>query len=79
MKPKMPLKMHRILSLLAFILALIGGMLMVASAFGRLGRLTLGSFVINGLVLLFGLGAIFGGWLIYTGIRKLGGIVTLIE
>lgn len=78
MKLKMPLKMHRILSLLAFVLALIGGILVVASALGGLGHFTIGSLAINGLVFLFGLGAIFGGWLIYAGVRKMGGIMTLI-
>ena len=74
----MPLKMHRLLSLLAFVLALIGGVLVVVSALGGLARLSIGSLAINGLVSLFGLGAILGGWMIYTGIRKLGGIMTLI-
>lgn len=74
----MPLKMHRLLSLLAFVCALIGGILVVVSSFGGLDRLTIGSLASNGLVFLFGLGAIFGGWLIYTGVRKLGGIMTLI-
>ncbi len=78
MKLKMPLKIHRLLSLLAFVLALIGGVLLVVSALGGLGRLSIGSLAINGLVFLFGLGAILGGWLIYTGIRKLGGIITLL-
>jgi len=77
MKLKMPLKMHRILSLLAFILALGGGILIVASALGGFGHLTVGSFAVNGLVFLFGLGAMLGGWLIYTGVRKLGGMMTL--
>src|SRR2546427_12039841 len=77
MKLKMPLKIHRLLSLVAFVLALIGGVLLVVSALGGLGRLSIGSLAINGLVFLFGLGAILGGWLIYTGIRKLGGIMTL--
>ncbi len=74
---KMPLKMHRLLSLLAFVLALIGGVLVVVSALGGLGRLSIGALAVNGLVFLFGLSAILGGWLIYTGIRKLGGIMTL--
>ena len=78
MRLKMPLKMHRLLSLLAFVLALIGGLLVVVSALGGLGRLSVGSLAINGLLFLFGLGAILGGWLIYTGIRKLGGIITLL-
>ena len=73
----MPLKMHRLLSLLAFVLALIGGLLIVVSALGGLGRLSISSLAINGLVSLFGLGAILGGWMIYTGIRKLGSIITL--
>jgi hypothetical protein len=73
----MPLKMHKLLSLLAFVLALIGGVLTAVSALGDLRRLTIGSLAVNGLVFLFGIGAIFGGWLIYTGIRKLGGIMTL--
>jgi len=77
MKFKMPLKIPRLLSLLAFVLALIGGVLLVVSALGGVGRLSIGSLAINGLVFLFGLGAILGGWLIYTGIRKLGGIMTL--
>src|SRR2546427_1316130 len=77
MKLKMPLKIHRLLSLLAFVLALIGGVLLVVSALGGLGRLSIGSLAINSLVFLFGLCAILGGWLIYTGIRKLGGIITL--
>src|SRR2546428_9920585 len=77
MRLKMPLKMHKLLSLIAFILALIGGLLVVVSALGGLERLSIGSLAINGLVFLFGLGAILGGWLIYTGIRKLGGIMTL--
>src|SRR2546428_6978952 len=78
MRLKMPLKMHKLLSLIAFILALIGGLLVVVSALGGLERLSIGSLAINGLVFLFGLGAILGGWLIYTGIRKLGGIITLL-
>ena len=78
MKLKMPLKIHKLLSLLAFVLALIGGVLLVVSALGGLGRLSIGSLAINSLVLLFSLGAILGGWLIYTGIRKLGGIITLL-
>jgi len=73
----MPLKMHRLLSLIAFVLALIGGVLVVMSALGGLGHLSIGSLAVNSLVFLFGLGAILGGWLIYTGIRKLGGIMTL--
>ncbi len=77
MKLKMPLKMHKILSLTAFILALFGGILVLASALG-LGHSTIGSFAIKGLVFLFGLGAIFGGWLIYSGVRKMGGIITMI-
>src|SRR2546428_13806956 len=79
MRLKMPLKIHRLLSLLAFVLALIGGVLLVVSALGGLGRLSIGSLAINSLVFLFGLGAILGGWLIYTGIRKLGGIIKLLE
>ena len=75
---KLPLKIHRLLSLLAFVLALIGGVLLVVSALGGLGRLSIGSLAINSLVFLFGLGAILGGWLIYTGIRRLGGIITLL-
>src|SRR5713226_9227508 len=78
MRLRMPLKMHRLLSLLAFVLALIGGALIVISALGGLERLSIGSLAINGLVFLFGLGAILGGWLIYTGIRKLGGIIALV-
>src|SRR5256712_1653755 len=78
MRLKMPLKIHRLLSLLAFVLALIGGVLLVVSALGGLGRLSIGSLAINSLVFLFGLGAILGGWLIYTGIRKLGGIMRLL-
>src|SRR3989442_14841880 len=78
MRLKMPLKIHRLLSLLAFVLALIGGVLLVVSPLGGLGRLSIGSLAINGLVFLFGLGAILGGWLIYTGTRKLGGIITLL-
>jgi hypothetical protein len=78
MRLKMPLKMHRLLSLLAFVLALMGGILVVVSALGRLERLSITSFAINGLVFLFGLGAILGGWMIYAGIRKLGGITTLL-
>ena len=78
MKLKMPLKVHRLLSLLAFVCALIGGLLIVVSALGGLGHLSIGSLAINGLIFLFGLGAIFGGWMIYTGIRKLGGIIALI-
>jgi len=74
----MPLKMHRLLSLLAFVLALIGGVLVVVSALGGLGRPSIVSLAISSLVFLFGLGAILGGWMIYTGIRKLGGIMTLI-
>ena len=70
MKLKMPLKIHRLLSLLAFVLALTGGVLLVVSTLGGLGRLSIGSLAINGLVFLFGLGAILGGWLIYTGIRN---------
>jgi hypothetical protein len=76
MRLKMPLKMHRLLSLLAFVLAFTGGILVVVSALGRLERLSIASLAINGLVFLFGLGAILGGWMIYTGIRKLGGITT---
>ncbi|TMI13393.1 hypothetical protein E6H33_10070 [Candidatus Bathyarchaeota archaeon] len=78
MRLKMPLKMHRLLSLLAFVLALIGGVLVLVSALGGLGHPSIGSLAINGLVSLFGLGAILGGWMIYTGIRKLGGIMTLL-
>jgi hypothetical protein len=78
MKLKMPLKMHRLLSLLAFVLAFIGGILVTVSALGGLEHLSISSLAINGLVFLFGLGAIFGGWLIYTGIRKLGGIIALL-
>src|SRR3989442_2981459 len=78
MRLKMPLKMHRLLSLLAFVLALIGGVLVVVSALGGLARLSIGSLTINGLVFLFGLGAILGGWMIYTRIRKLCAIMTLI-
>ena len=74
----MPLKMHRLLSLLAFVCALIGGLLIVVSALGGLGHLSIGSLAINGLIFLFGIGAIFGGWMIYAGIRKLGGIIALI-
>src|SRR2546428_12990364 len=74
MKLKMPLKIHRLLSLVAFVLALIGGVLPVVSALGGLGRLSIGSLAINGLVFLFSLGAILGGGLISTGTRKLGGI-----
>ena len=70
--------MHRMLSLLAFVLALIGGILVVVPALGGLERLSIGSLAINGLVFLLGLGAILGGWLIYTGVRKLGGIMTLL-
>ncbi|HEV2119929.1 MAG TPA: hypothetical protein VGS11_07495 [Candidatus Bathyarchaeia archaeon] len=77
MRLKMPLKMHKLLSLLAFILALVGGILVVVSALGGLERLSIGSLAINGLVFLFGLGAILGGWLIYTGVRKMGGIIML--
>lgn len=77
MKLKMPLKIPKLLSLIAFILALIGGLLMVVSSLGGLGSLRLGSLAINGLALLFGLGAVLGGWLIYTGIRKMGGMMTL--
>ena len=73
----MPLKMHRLLSLLAFVLALIGGVLVVVSVLGGLGHPSISSLAINGLVFLFGLDAILGGWMIYTGIRKLGGIMTL--
>ncbi|HZY46875.1 MAG TPA: hypothetical protein VFE96_03665 [Candidatus Bathyarchaeia archaeon] len=69
--------MHRLLSLIAFVLSFIGGLLIVVSSLGGLGRLSIGSIAINGLVLLFGLGAMFGGWLIYTGVRKLGGIIAL--
>ena len=75
---KMPLKMHKLLSLVAFVCALIGGLLIVFSALGGLGHLSIGSLALNGLIFLFGLGAIFGGWMIYTGIRKLGGIIALI-
>ena len=78
MRLKMPLKVHRLLSLVAFVLALIGGVLVVMSALGGLGHLSIGSLAFNSLVFLFGLGAILGGWLIYTGIRKLGGIMTLL-
>ncbi len=78
MRLKMPLKMHRLLSLLAFVLALIGGVLVVVSSLGGLGHPSISSLAINGLVFLLGLGAILGGWMIYTGVRKLGGIVTLI-
>ena len=78
MRLKMPLKTHKLLSLVAFVLALIGGVLIVVSAIAGLGRPSIGSLAVNGLVFLFGLGAIFGGWLIYTGIRKLGGITTLL-
>ena len=78
MRLKMPLKMHRLLSLLAFVLALIGGVLVVVSALGGLAHLSIGSLAINGLVFLFGLCAILGGWMIYTGIRNVGGIMTLI-
>ena len=77
MKLKMPLKMHKLLSLLAFILALVGGVIIVFSALGGVGHLTLESFLVNGLAALFGLGAILGGWMIYAGVRKLGGIMTL--
>jgi hypothetical protein len=78
MKLKMPLKMHRLLSLVAFVCALIGGLLIVVSALGGLDHPSIGSLAVNGLIFLFGLGAIFGGWMIYTGIRKLGGIIALI-
>src|SRR3989454_10080565 len=78
MKLKMPLKVHRLLSLLAFVLALIGGVLVVVSALGGLERLSIGSLAVNGLVFLFSLGAILGGWVIYTGIRKPGSIITLL-
>src|SRR2546422_9764560 len=78
MRLKMPLKIHRLLSLLAFVLALIGGVLLLVSALCGLARLHIGSLAINSLVFLFGLGAILGGWLIYTGIRKLGSIITLL-
>src|SRR5437660_11766038 len=78
MRLKLPLKIHRLLSLLAFVLAFIGGVLLVVSALGGLGRLSIGSLAINSLVFLFGLGAILGGWLIYTGIRRLVGIITLL-
>src|SRR3989442_15883831 len=77
MRLKIPLKMHRLLSLLAFVLALIGGVIVVVSALGGLGHPSISSLAINGLVFLFGLDAILGGWMIYTGIRKLGGIMTL--
>ena len=77
MRLKIPLKMHRLLSLFAFVLALIGGVLVLVSALGGLGHPSISSLAINGLVFLFGLGAILGGWMIYTGIRKLGGIMTL--
>src|SRR2546421_6786547 len=77
MRLKMPLKMHRLLSLLAFVLALIGGVLAIVSALGGRGRISIGALAINGSVFLIGLAAILGGWLIYTGIRRLGGVVTL--
>lgn len=78
MKLKMPLKMHKLLSLLAFILALVGGVIILVSTLGGLGHLSIGSFVVNGLISLFGLGAILGGWMIYAGVRKLGGIMTIL-
>ncbi len=71
------MKMHRILAIIAFVCALIGGLLVVISALGGFGRLSLASTVGNGLELLFGLGAIFGGWLIYTGLKRMGGMLTL--
>src|SRR2546427_12250592 len=77
MRLKMPLKMHRLLSLLAFVFALLGGVLVAVSALGGLGHASISSLAINGLVFLFGLGAILGGWMIYTGIRQLGGMLTL--
>ena len=61
MRLKLPLKMHRLLSLLAFVCALIGGVLVLVFDLGGAGRLSIGSLAINGLLLLFGLGAIRGG------------------
>ena len=52
--------------------------MIVVSALGGLGHRSIGSLASNGLVFRFGLGAICGGWMIYTGIRKLGGIIALI-
>jgi len=60
MRFRIGLKLHRVISLLAFVLATIGGLLIALSALRGFDRLTLGSFAINGLALLFGLGAIFG-------------------
>ncbi len=73
----MKMKTHRILAVIAFVCALIGGLLIVISALGSMSRLSIGSLATHGLEILFGLGAIFGGWLIYTGLKRMGGMLTL--
>jgi len=72
------MKTHRILAIMAFVLSLIGGVLVAVAALSSMGRLSLTSLVLNGLELLLALGAIFGGWLVYVGMKRMGGLMTLL-
>ncbi len=72
------MKTHKILGIVAFVLSLIGGAIVAIGSLNRMSSLSLESFLFGGLELLFALGAIFGGWLIYIGLRKMGGLITLI-
>lgn len=72
------MKAHRIFAITAFVLSLIGGVLVAVAALSSMGRLSLTSLVLNGLELLLALGAILGGWLIYVGLKRMGGFMTLL-
>ena len=72
------MKTHRIFAIVAFVLSLIGGVLVAVAALGSMGRFSITSIVLNGLEILFALGAIFGGWLVYVGLKRMGGFMTLL-
>lgn len=72
------MKTHKLLGVIAFVLSLLGGAIVAIGSLNRMLNFSLESFFLGGLELLFALGAIFGGWLIYIGVRKMGGLITLI-
>ena len=72
---------RRALALLAFLLALVGGVLLVVRAleFGQVNQLTLEAVARHIVDLVLGIAAILGGLMMYRGPRaSAGGVITLV-